>query len=216
MSAHDGENRDDLPPELLAAYADGELTPAECRRVEDWLTTHPEARADVEAQRRLARLLEQTTPPPPDEERWADALARVECGLAAPAARRPAWRRRAAVALAALAAVAALVLLALTRKDQTDRPPRPDDEAPAVAEEPWPVVSADDVEILSMDDRDRGALVVGEPPVNGPLELLTAGEVQVNKLPDGPGRVTRLHGPPGSAVPMIVIEPLGSGPEEAP
>ena len=31
MSAHNGPRPDHLPPELLAAYVDGELTPAECR-----------------------------------------------------------------------------------------------------------------------------------------------------------------------------------------
>jgi anti-sigma factor RsiW len=215
MSAHNGENRDEVPPELLAAYADGELTAAECRRVEAWLAAHPEARADVEAQRRLARLFEEAAPPPPGEEQWADALARLEQYLATPPARRPAWRRRATVAVAALVAAAAVVLLAFALKDPTARTVPPDGEPQAEAEEPWPVASADDVEILSMDDRDRGTLVIGEPPVNEPLELLTEDEVQVNKLPDGPGRVGRLRKPPGSGTPMVVLS-LEPDPEEAP
>ena len=195
MSANDADDHDALPPELLAAYADGELTPAECRRVEAWLAAHPEARADVEAQRRLARLFDEAAPPVPAEERWAEALAQVEQRPGRTAA-RPA--RRAAVAAAALAAAAAVLLLALALKDP---PPRatfsPWSRTPPADEEPWAVVSADDVEILSMDDRDRGALVVGEPPVNEPMELLTEDEVQVNKLPDANGRAAPaalLHG----------------------
>ena len=210
MSAHDPAARDDLPAELLAAYVDGELTPAECRRVETWLADHPEARADVEAQRRLARLFEEAAPPPPGPVQWADALARVERGLAVPQA-LPAGRRRAVVTAAALVAAAA-VLLALALRDPPARPVRPDVEPPAT-EEPWPVASADEVEVLSMDDRDRGTLVVGEPPVNVPVELVTAQEVQVNKLePDEQGRVGRLY---GNGSPMVVM-PLGPGPDDAP
>jgi hypothetical protein len=201
-----GETRDNLPPELLAAYADGELSPAEQCRVECWLADHPEARADVEAQRRLARLFEEATPPLPAEGQWADALAAVERGLATPPVRRVDWRRRLFLAGAALAAAAAL-LLVLLRKD-APRETRPD-ETPA-AEEAWPVASADDVLILSMDDRDRGALVVGEPPVNEPLQLLAADEVQVNKVPDWQGRVGRLFKPEGPGAPVIMSLPSDS------
>ena len=37
---NDSDRRPD--PEMLAAYADGELSPAECRLVEDWLARHPD------------------------------------------------------------------------------------------------------------------------------------------------------------------------------
>ena len=40
-------------PRLLAAYADGELDAAGRARVEAWLAANPDARADLEAQRRL-------------------------------------------------------------------------------------------------------------------------------------------------------------------
>src|SRR5205823_2431220 len=43
-------------PGQLAAYVDGELDAAACRRVEAWLAAHPEAAAEIEAQRRLADL----------------------------------------------------------------------------------------------------------------------------------------------------------------
>jgi hypothetical protein len=204
MNAHHG---DSLPPELLAAYADGELAPAEQRRVEAWLAGHPEARADVEAQRRLSGLFEDTAPRPPADDRWAEVLTGVERCLASPPVGRPAWGRRAAVAAIGAAAAAALLVLAV-------RPP-PGDAPQAVPEEPWPVVSAEDIDIVSMDDRDREKLVIGEPPVNEPLELLSADEVKVQKLPDAPGRVGKLHRIPGSDPPLIVVS-LDEEPEEDP
>ncbi len=208
MSANDADDRDTLSPELLAGYADGELPPAECRCVEAWLDAHPEARADVEAQRRLARLFDEAAAPSPADERWAEALGQVQQRLAAPTGRR----RWAAVAVAVLAAAAA-VLLALALKGPPGGHVSPVDQPPPAGEEPWEVVSADDVEILSMDDRDRGTLVVGEPPVNEPMELLTEDEVKVNKLPDAPGQVGRLHVLPGSGAPYIVIS-VGQDPNE--
>jgi anti-sigma factor RsiW len=215
MSAHDATNRDDVPPELLAAYVDGELAPAECRRVEAWLAAHPEARADVEAQRRLARLLDESAPAAPAEEQWADVLARMERGLAVPSGGPTGGRRRAAVVAAAVVAAAAAVLLAVALNGLPVRPVLPGD-TPQEDEEPWPVASADEVEVLSMDDRDRGTLVVGEPPVNVPVELVTAKEVQVNKLePDEQGRVGRLYGMGASGSP-IVIMPLEGAPEDDP
>jgi hypothetical protein len=112
---------------------------------------------------------------------------------------------------AALVAAAAVVLLAVT----LNRAPRPvsppgGGDAP-VAEEPWPVASPDDVEIVSMDDRDRGALIVGEPPLNETVELLTADEVRVSKLePDAQGRVGRVYGLNGSGTPMVIMPPRSS------
>ena len=213
MSAHDADDRDTLPLELLVRYADGAVTPAECCRVEAWLAAHPEARADVEAQRRLARLFDEAAPPCPRRsagprrwQAWNSASPRRR--------RRPARRRRAALAVAALAAAAAVLLALALRQPPgghagTEKTGQPADE------EVWQVVSPDEVEIVSMDDRDRGALVVGEPPVNEPMELLTADEVKVNKLPDVQGRVGRLHVLQGSGAPYIVVS-VGQDPDEDP
>ncbi len=202
MNAHNADNGDPLSPELLAAYADGELTPAECARVEAWLAAHPDARADVEEQRRLARLFDQAAPPPPSDERWSEAMAHVRDRLAVPPAAVKRWQRRAALAALLAVAAAAAVLALVLNSHRTARvdpasPPRPGDD------EVFSVASPDDVEILSMDDRDRGALVVGEPPVNEPMEMVTVDDVKVNKLPDVQGRVARLH--IGSGAPYVVM-----------
>ena len=50
-------------PEWLAAYVDGELDAASRKEVESWLTDHPEATQELEAQRRLARLCQASSPP---------------------------------------------------------------------------------------------------------------------------------------------------------
>src|SRR5262245_33986777 len=155
MSPHDDTDRPD--PQRLAAYADGELPPAQRRAVEAWLARHPEARDEVEAQRRLARLWQDGGPPEPSEAAWSDVLARVEATL--PDARRAARRKRSAglvwlAGLSAAAAVAAAVLLAVAWW-------QPGEQEPDVAT--LPVASADDVEIISMDAADIPALVVGEP-----------------------------------------------------
>jgi anti-sigma factor RsiW len=212
MSARNGSERDQLTPELLAAYVDGELTPAECRRVETWLAEHPDARADVEAQRRLGRLFEETAPPSPGDEQWAEALAGVESRLAGPPLRGADWRRRVTAWAAGLAAAAVLLALALRNPPA---PPAVQREQPPAAEEAWPVVSPDEVDIVSMDDRDRAALVVGEPPVSEPMEMLSASEIEVNRMPDGPGGVARLHVVPGANGPVVFMS-LGTEPEPAP
>jgi anti-sigma factor RsiW len=199
MNVHNGARSENVSPELLAAYVDGELTPAECLRIEAWLAEHPEARADVEEQRRLLRCLEETAPALPAEERWAETLAKVEKALAAPPPRRLTWPRRAAVAIAGLAAAAALLWAAVW----LNQPPpqgQPHDTSRDMAEEEWQVVSPDDIEIISMDARDRGALVVGEPPVDEPLQLLMPDEVQVNQLPVWQDRIARQFLEPGSPV----------------
>jgi hypothetical protein len=207
MSAHQTDEGDGLPPELLAAYADGELTPAECRRVEAWLTRHPEAAGEVEAQRRLTQLCDRAAPPLPSDDEWAAVLARVESGLAAPPARRPAWPRRAALVLAPLAAAAAVVLLALALKG----PPPGGDSTPPdpgpTAEEPWQWASDDDVHVISMDP-GRVTLLVGEPPASGPMEWAQPDDVKVSELaPDDQGRVGRLWVPPGPGTPPMVVIP---------
>jgi len=206
MNADNGARHEHLPPELLAAYVDGELDPAECRRVETWLAEHPDARADVEEQRRLLRLVEDTAPPAPGEERWAAALAHVERELGAAPRRRLTWTRRAALAVASLAAAAALLWLVFR-----DPPGRGHDTSNEVADEEWQIVSPDDIEIISMDDRDRGALVVGEPPINEPMQLLMPDEVKVDKLPVWQDRTGRQFQEPGA--PVIVSLDADSEPD---
>ena len=68
---------DDLPRELLAAYADGELDGPSRDRVECWLADHPEGLGEVQSQRSFspanAGLWDRARPPEPSEQEWARA-----------------------------------------------------------------------------------------------------------------------------------------------
>src|SRR6266851_9870762 len=68
-------------PEQLAAYADGELDAASRRDCAEWLTSHPEAAAEVESWRRLAGAWESTSPTEPHLATWADTFHRIEKAL---------------------------------------------------------------------------------------------------------------------------------------
>jgi hypothetical protein len=161
------------PPGWLAAYADGELAPPDAARVEAWLDEHPEAAAEVEAMYRLARAWEETAAPEPSPDAWERARDRIEATTAAPP-RRPFAR--------ALPAAAAAALLAIL----VGRGLRPG--VPDVPDESLPVAGGGDVTILSMDGTDAGALVIGQPPVAGPLDLASGGDVQMLKA-EPPGAV---------------------------
>jgi anti-sigma factor RsiW len=183
---HEPLHPDEGPtPEQLVAYADGELGPDAQARVEAWLLAHPEARAEVDAHRRLLRLWEATSPEAPSPDRWSAALSRIEAGLArqGPDERRHPrgrWPFRLIAGLVAAAAAVVGVLVArpwLTGRPANDPPPvvkkaeRPASDVVLDPEdagsEPWAVVSASevDVEITIRHDDDANAVVM----VGGPL-----------------------------------------------
>lgn len=179
-----GQHRPDEPsttPEQLAAYADGELSPAARRAVEDWLAGHPEERALVESLRNLDQLCRETAPPEPSAEVWASVLARV--GDAASAPPQPPRPRRRVAGLAwialALGATAATLLLSV---DLTPTPPV--DSQPNGAElarRPLAFMTDEDVEIISMDAGDTNLLVVGDPPHKGAIVMAGADDVIVHQ-----------------------------------
>ncbi len=184
-------------PEQWAAYADGELDPAQQSEVEAWLAHHPEAVAEVEAQRRLARIWHATKPPEPPDSQWGPVLTRVQMGSRV---RRPTKRRWLPWTLAPLAGAAA-VLIALT----WNRTENPVDTTRIEPSELLEVVATNDVEIVSLHASDRVRLVVGTPPVNGPLELIATGDVEVESIePAGDGTIALAEMADGSAAPMIV------------
>jgi hypothetical protein len=192
-----------LSPEQLAAYADGELDRPELAplktRVEEWLAAHPGAAAEVEAQRRLARLWQASAPPEPPESAWGPILARLVLIPVRPVAPSR-WGHMVWVA-GLLAACAAGVWLTLALRQPGDEAKvvqpgllpagfpgktlavakaAPEKTAPEDMQ-PFPVATADEVEILSVKGADTGTLVVGEPPVRGELVLALPGEVEVTR-----------------------------------
>lgn len=68
---------------LITAYgADPERWPeAERAAARDWAARHPEARPDLEAERRLDALLDLAAPPPADATAGADLAARIMATL---------------------------------------------------------------------------------------------------------------------------------------
>src|SRR5262249_21863803 len=145
-------------PETLAAYADGELEPRERVALDHWLADHPVARADVDAQGRLTAVWQATQPREPGESAWAAVLASIQSRIpvAAPVSPR---RRLPLVWIAGLAAavLAAVIFFATDRTSPSDSP--------------FPAASHEDIVITSLADTDSDVLLVGEPPVPGPLAL---------------------------------------------
>jgi hypothetical protein len=140
-------------PEQLGAYADGELTNADRAAVEAWLDRQPALAAEVDEWQRLTQLWRDTPPPPPAPGAWATVGNEIKARLRAPsqptvpsALPRFGW-------LVAAAAVLALVFLGKGNGPVS------------ATEEPYPVVSAEDVDILSIAGMDCDYLAGAKPPV---------------------------------------------------
>jgi hypothetical protein len=172
----------------------------------------PESPADVEEQRRLARLFAQAAPPEPDADAWAEVLARIEAAVPSPAAgpKRSGSVGRLALWLAVGTAAAGIVLALGLQWHRIVAPPRQPEPLPVQAqtdpeEEAFAVAGAGEVTVISMDALDMGALVVGRPPVDGPLVLAAPGDVRVHRMEPhhADGMVPDLH-LPANGTPMVV------------
>jgi anti-sigma factor RsiW len=185
----------DLPPELLAAYADGELGPNDRARVEQWVADHPEARELLEDQEALGprnvEFWQAVSPPEPSPRVWEATLRGIRDRSRVPPSRRwlP-WVSSLALVATATAATVLFVLpagpggpgdgpeLTAVRSPATE----PDDE-------PFAMASADEVRIVSLPESAAHLLVVGEHPLGNTLIVLArADEIEffgVNTDPSG-------------------------------
>ncbi len=171
-------------PEDLAAYLDGELDPARSEEIRAWLAQHPEAARALEGQRCLGRLWQTTRPCEPADDRWPGVFSRIEQGVLRAREHRRTGFRDWVLVVTAVGALAAAVMLAfnLVRPDQT-REAIPAPETPA-----FTVVSPEDIEITSMWAEDRDKLVIGAPPIDGPLEPVSPKDIRVEHIrPDSEG-----------------------------
>ncbi len=182
MIGRRGDNEWSPSGEELAAYAAGRLDQdgpqASLRgRIKDWLADHPAAAAEVEGQIRLLRLWRDTAAPDPGEAAWARVWAHLK-DTPVGTAPRPGtpWKRRLTWAAALVLGSAAAVLLTVTLVS-----PWGADQPPANLE-PFPVASADEVDIIRVDGADADTLVVGRLPVDGPLPVATADEVEIVRI----------------------------------
>jgi len=171
-------------PEQLAAYLDGEyehqgnLSPD---RIERWLKGHPQAAEQARTQRRLSGLWQKTTPDEPATSTWRRVLSQIEHRLQDPARPRPRpWRWwGAAVSLVVAAAACVALAVVAARRHAGDPLSSPTDPDIPVAGMVLPVVSDDEVEILSVRGADVPSLVVGVMPMQGILVLADPGEVSL-------------------------------------
>jgi anti-sigma-K factor RskA len=154
--------------EQLAAYADGELDAASRRQCADWLATHAEAAAEIDAWRRLARVWAASAPTEPGPAVWTTTLDRIGQALPSDPA-TPARTGRKFVLWASLLTASAAAVLAVSLSAWLSRPAP--DASGDPDEAPYLVAAAHEVFIISMDVKDTDALVVGSPPVHGPLEF---------------------------------------------
>jgi anti-sigma factor RsiW len=185
-------------PERLAAFADGELGERERAHVAAWLATHPEAAAELESLGRLADACRATAPPEPTPSAWAAALSRIEAALPTLASPRRRQRRLPLRPVAGLAAAAAAVLVVLLGRPPAPVPPM----AVPAPDEPFPVASSDDVTIVRMGGADARALVVGQPPVTGPLDWATHDDITVVQVERFEGQAPDMH--VDGVAPMLV------------
>lgn len=193
-------------PQLLAAYFDGEMEGrnelAELRcRIETWLEHHPDALATGEEIRRLRQAWLDTTPAEPNAATWNDTLTRIEAArlrpIRPPVARRP-WLMASACAVALVVATSALIGgLRYYSSPAIEHHPvaeAPRDPLAPVDEanngEVLPVALAHEVVIFHVDGEDTAALVVGQLPLQGLLELADPGEIRVFSIqPDAQDRM---------------------------
>lgn len=184
---------DDLSPELLGAYADGELGPADRDRVDQWLADHPEARELLDEQESLGpcnvEFWQAVRPPEPCRGEWAATVHNIRNRSRAPVTRR--WPHRGgSLALAATATAAAVLFLFPADPGGPGQdvipalftPGEPDDE-------PFAMASADEVRIVSLPESAAHLLIVGEHPLaNTLVALARADEIEffgVNTDPSG-------------------------------
>ena len=207
---------DDLP-ELLAGYLDGELNSEERACVDHWLRSHPEAQEKLISQRLLSPQNEefwrQVSPPTPSEASWAKVFAGIELGLDSPIPSRGStepvreksrWKFPAAFALFSVTLASVFFLLIMP----TSLLPVRSDTArtSAFLAEPIELASANEVQILSLDESAFSGLVIGEHPLtHSPLVLASFEEVDLHGIePDLEGEFPELQMTPhGTTSPMI-------------
>ena len=183
-------------PELLAAYFDGEFEGRDelallRQRLEEWLSANPHGRAQLAEHRRLSRLWAATTPPDPAPAAWRNVQNQLErCQDQTPALPKRADGRKAVDVLAG--AVCILVAVFLVK----DFAKAPRVERTGADDEPFPVASAREVVILQVEGADTGTLVVGELPVQGPLELAAPGDVTLTSVAPAEGDNMAVPGNP--------------------
>lgn len=221
----DRTSNESIPPEWLAAYADGELDHESRDCVANWLAEHPEALAELEEQQDLAHrdFRNAIAPTMPAQTSWDHVFSNIENTLAG-AMRREARLRRLAylvpgVALASFAAALLVAFLAIDRQRPHDQRSQPtisldgddgvvkgrmaflDDGEDFV----FRVATTDDVELIHLPESAAELLVVGKHPLADIVLLLAqATDVQLlNYGPDDQGNLPDIQTTQGPDASML-------------
>lgn len=193
----------------LAGYVDRELTPGERSDVEAELERDATAQLELAAQRELCRqgtLWSRLTPPEPSDAAWARTLDRIHAALApqtAPAnyntPKSHRWRWVAALSTAALVFCAVHWL-----------PFSPNHGDAATLAGAFPVATAEDIEIVSIQG-DDGVIVVGVPPLAGALDLATVGNTVLDVVVSDSGDGKADPSQPSKSNEPILVKPTDKG-----
>lgn len=177
------------------AFFDGELSPEEQAEVEQSLASSPELQADLEAWSQLQQLCDEVAIEEPSQVKWEASLSEVRKKITGSSStsqpRQPAsfpWLLAlAGVAAAAVVMVGVGVLFwnpAGAPENSGEKP----QAVPVIAEEEdeffgeeMVIAGATDVEIISMEDYDVDALVIGEPPLSEPMLLAGPGDITIHE-----------------------------------
>jgi hypothetical protein len=199
---HNDPLHDAILPELLAAYADGELDAAERGRVEEWIAANSNGIVELETQKRLGRRHGRLWQwhVEPSEAAWQRTLHSINMTLSAPRplAATGRSRRRLLTALAALAAAIVFAVFWFPRESGDKG------VAKTAPVDGFACATADDVEIMRIFEVDVDRLVIGEPPLRRAVVLASFEDVDgLNVLRDTDGMMPAINMQKAVA-PMIV------------
>lgn len=160
------------PEELLAAYADGGLDPAECAKVERYLADEPLAQRELEEIRSVLSQVRETAPEAAAEPNWAQMSTRIHamCNELEDGRKlghtlldwlRRLFEPRYRVGLAAVAVIAVLAFVIVRNLDH-ERAPLAQEHGATVPQFPQPVDEKadrvppveDSLDEMDMDDID--------------------------------------------------------------
>lgn len=190
-------------PEELAAFVDGELDSLARARVQAWLARHPEAAVELRGQTQLADLCRATTPPEPDAATWDLLQRRIERDVTLAQVCRPAGNRRLRVLLPLLATAASLLFAVLWLQPGAQEVHHDHEDILAVA-------GHHDVEIISLEEADHYALVIGKSPLAEPMILVAPGDARDIRIePDVDGMIPTVARVPDGLATVMVVAPLG-------
>jgi len=187
--------------EEIAGYVDGELSPAAQERLEAWLAEDAGILREIGRQEKIKDLYASTRPAEPTEAAWQAAASRSRRRMIVrvDSVRRPAlWTSRsAAIAAAAAVLIAALII-----------GPRPSgqirDDLPDLQ-----VLSSQEVEIISLADKDHGAIMIGQVPKLENMVAVKPADVQITSMTPAPdGRMPQIFVSKDQQAIPIIVAPL--------